>query len=236
MSFIMQVTTASTAAASEAAAISGKKIVTFWSVIDESNQNGGWIINLLLLFMLGFTIFVFVERLLAMNKASNNQANFLSQIKGFLNQGDVSGARALCSATDSPSARMLEKGIARLGKSMDNISATIENTGKLEVMRLEQKLSGLATASGAAPMIGFLGTVIGMVIVFASLTAAPSISIEVIAPGIMTAMITTVEGLIVGIIGYVGYNYLCARVGKIVYQMENDAFEFMDIINEPTAK
>ena len=184
--------------------------------------------------MLGFTVFVFVERFLAMQKASKNQDNFLAQIKAFMIAGNIDAARALCVATDSPSARMLEKGIARLGKSMDNISATIENTGKLEVLRLEQRLSSLATSAGAAPMIGFLGTVIGMVIVFVDLQNAAALELKIIAPGIMTAMITTVEGLIVGIIAFVGYNYLCARIGKVVYQMENDAFEFMDIINAPS--
>jgi biopolymer transport protein ExbB len=232
MSFIMQIETAGAATTTPSA--TGSTSVKFWDIISMSNQNGGWIINLILVLMLGFTVFVFVERFLAMQKASKNQDNFLAQIKAFMIAGNIDAARALCVATDSPSARMLEKGIARLGKSMDNISATIENTGKLEVLRLEQRLSSLATSAGAAPMIGFLGTVIGMVIVFVDLQNAAALELKIIAPGIMTAMITTVEGLIVGIIAFVGYNYLCARVGKVVYQMENDAFEFMDIINAPS--
>ncbi len=232
MSFIMQIETAGAATTTPSA--TGSTSVKFWDIIDSANQNGGWIINLILVLMLGFTVFVFVERFLAMQKASKNQDNFLAQIKAFMIAGNIDAARALCVATDSPSARMLEKGIARLGKSMDNISATIENTGKLEVLRLEQRLSSLATSAGAAPMIGFLGTVIGMVIVFVDLQNAAALELKIIAPGIMTAMITTVEGLIVGIIAFVGYNYLCARVGKVVYQMENDAFEFMDIINAPS--
>ena len=120
-----------------------------------------------------------------------------------------------------------------MGKPIENITATIENTGKLEILRLEQRLSFLATAAGAAPMIGFLGTVVGMIIVFIDLGNATSLDLQVIAPGIMTAMVTTVEGLIVGIIAYVGYNYLVAKVEKVVYQMENDALEFTDLLNEP---
>ena len=128
---------------------------------------------------------------------------------------------------------MLEKGISRLGKPLDSISASIENTGKLEISRLEQRLSFLATSAGAAPMIGFLGTTVGMVIVFIDLQNASSLELGIIAPGIMTAMITTVAGLIVGIISFVGYNFLVARIGRVVYQMENDALEFMDLLNEP---
>jgi biopolymer transport protein ExbB len=128
---------------------------------------------------------------------------------------------------------MLEKGISRLGKPIENITATIENTGKLEILRLEQRLSFLATAAGAAPMIGFLGTTVGMIMVFIDLGNATSLELKVIAPGIMTAMVTTVEGLIVGIISYVGYNFLVAKIEKVVYQMENDALEFTDLLHEP---
>ena len=128
---------------------------------------------------------------------------------------------------------MIEKGISRLGKPLDNIATSIENTGKLEIMRLEQRLSFLATASGAAPMLGFLGTVLGMVGVFIDLGNETSLSVKVIAPGIMTAMITTVFGLIVGIVSFIGYNYLVGRIGKLVYKMEITALEFMDLLNEP---
>ena len=168
-----------------------------------------------------------------MRKASKLEAGFLAKIKDYILSGKIDSAKDYCSRTDSPSARMLEKGISRLGKPIENITATIENTGKLEILRLEQRLSFLATAAGAAPMIGFLGTVVGMIIVFIDLGNATSLDLQVIAPGIMTAMVTTVEGLIVGIIAYVGYNYLVAKVEKVVYQMENDALEFTDLLNEP---
>ena len=128
---------------------------------------------------------------------------------------------------------MLEKGIARIGKPIESIAASIENSGKLEVLRLEQRLSFLATAAGAAPMIGFLGTTIGMVKVFIDLENAATLEIQTIAPGIMTAMVTTVGGLIVGIVAFMGYNYLVGRIGNVVYQMENAALEFMDLLNAP---
>ena len=128
---------------------------------------------------------------------------------------------------------MLEKGIARIGKPIESIAASIENTGKLEVLRLEQRLSFLATAAGAAPMIGFLGTTIGMVVVFIDLENAATLEIKTIAPGIMTAMVTTVGGLIVGIVSFMGYNYLVGKIGSVVYRMENAALEFMDLLNAP---
>jgi biopolymer transport protein ExbB len=183
--------------------------------------------------MLGYAIFIFVERFLALRKASKEDKGFLQKIKDYILDGKIDSAKDYCSRSNSPSARMLEKGISRLGKPIENITATIENTGKLEILRLEQRLSFLATAAGAAPMIGFLGTTVGMIMVFIDLGNATSLELKVIAPGIMTAMVTTVEGLIVGIISYVGYNFLVAKIEKVVYQMENDALEFTDLLHEP---
>jgi biopolymer transport protein ExbB len=128
---------------------------------------------------------------------------------------------------------MLAKGISRIGAKNESIAATIENTGKFEILRLEQRLNYLATAAGAAPMIGFLGTTVGMVVVFIDLQNATSLELKIIAPGIMTAMVTTVAGLIVGIISFMGYNFLVGKIGKVVYQMENAALEFMDLLNQP---
>lgn len=213
--------------------ITGTKEVPLWQIIEDSNAGIGWLINLSLVLMMGYVIFIFVERFLALRKASREEGNFLSNIKEHLISGQVEQAKALCAKSSSPSARMLEKGISRIGKPMESISASIENTGKLEIMRLEQRLNFLATAAGAAPMLGFLGTVIGMVIVFIDLGNSTTLELKVIAPGIMTAMITTVAGLIVGIIAFMGYNYLVGRIGNIVYQMENAALEFMDLLNQP---
>ena len=206
---------------------------SLWEIVQDSNGSGGWIINLWLTLMLGYVIFIFVERFLALNKASKEDSNFFSKIKEFILNGKIDEAKTYCSNSNSPSAKMIEKGISRLGKPLDNIATSIENTGKLEIMRLEQRLSFLATASGAAPMLGFLGTVLGMVGVFIDLGNETSLSVKVIAPGIMTAMITTVFGLIVGIVSFIGYNYLVGRIGKLVYKMEITALEFMDLLNEP---
>jgi biopolymer transport protein ExbB len=213
--------------------LTGTKEVPIWDIIQSSNAGIGWLINLLLVLMLGYVIFVFVERFLALKKASKEEAGFLAKIKEYLTNGDIEKAKKVCENSASPSARMLEKGIARIGKPLESISASIENTGKLEVLRLEQRISFLGTASGAAPMLGFLGTVIGMVVVFIDLQNTNKLEILTIAPGIMTAMVTTIAGLIVGIVAFMGYNYLIARIGRIVYQMENAALEFMDLLNQP---
>lgn len=212
----------------------GVKNVPVWDIIMQSSEGIGLVINLILVGMLGYVIFIFVERFLALRKATKEEKGFIVKIKEYILDGKIDQARDYCQRSNSPSARMIEKGISRLGKPIDSISASIENTGKLEILRLEQRLSFLATASGAAPMIGFLGTVIGMVIVFIDLQNAAKLDLQVIAPGIMTAMITTVGGLIVGIIAYVGYNYLVAKIEKVVYQMENVALEFMDLLHQPS--
>lgn len=211
----------------------GSKEVPIWSIIQDSNAGIGWVVNLGLLAMFGYVIFVFVERFLAIKRASKEENGLLVKIKEYLNDGKIDSARDLCQRSGSPSARMLEKGIDRLGKPVETISGAIENTGKLEILRLEQRISFLATASGAGPMLGFLGTVVGMVVVFIDLGNSTSLELKVIAPGIMTAMITTVEGLIVGIVAFMGHNYLQSRISKVVYQMENAALEFMDLLHTP---
>ncbi len=229
LNFLLQIEPSATLPASPTGVVEK----SLWEIVQDSNGNGGWIINLWLTLMLGYVIFIFVERFLALNKASKEDSNFLVKVKEFMLEGKIDAAKDFCKQSNSPSAKMLEKGISRLGKPLDNIATSIENTGKLEIMRLEQRLSFLATASGAAPMLGFLGTVLGMVGVFIDLGNETSLSVKVIAPGIMTAMITTVFGLIVGIVSYIGYNYLVGRIGKLVYRMEITALEFMDLLNEP---
>lgn len=211
----------------------GVEKIPIWDIIADSSQGIGLVINVVLTLMLGYVIFIFVERFLALRKASKEDDQLLSKVKEYIMDGKIDAANDYCSRSNSPSARMIEKGISRLGRPLDTISASIENTGKLEVLRLEQRLSFLATAAGAAPMIGFLGTVIGMIMVFIDLQASTEISVETIAPGTMTAMVTTVAGLVVGIIAYIGYNFLVSQIGKVVYQMENDALEFMDMLHQP---
>jgi biopolymer transport protein ExbB len=234
VSFLLQIAT------DNAPVSTGVKDISLWEILNGSDDLGspgigwsGWSICIILLIMFGYAIFIFVERYLALKKASKEEVNFLAKIKDYLIEGKIDQAKDMCARSDSPSAKMLEKGIARLGKPVESISASIENAGKLEVLRLEQRVGFLATAAGAGPMIGFLGTTVGMVGMFIDMQSSTSLDIQVIAPGIMTAMITTVAGLIVGILAFMGYNFLVGRIGKVVYQMENAALEFMDLLNSP---
>lgn len=179
-------------------------------------------------------IYIFVERVLTINKANKSPDSFISKIKELVLKGDVSGAKLLCTQFDSPIARMIEKGVTRIGSPLKNIEASIENVAKIELFKLEKNLSILATVSGAAPMMGFLGTVIGMVQAFISIAQEEgSVSPKLLSSGIYTAMVTTVAGLIVGIIAYLGYNYLVTRVSKVVHKMEYSSVEFIDLLQEP---
>jgi biopolymer transport protein ExbB len=157
----------------------------------------------------------------------------MPKIKDYVHDAKIESARNLCSTTDSPVARMLDKGLSRIGKPLTDITAAIENVGKLEIYSLEKNLTALATIAGAAPMIGFLGTVIGMVQVFYNMQTKGVVEIDDLAGGMKFAMITTIAGLIVGIIAYVAYNSLVARVSKVINKMEAGSIEFLDILEEP---
>lgn len=196
----------------------------------------GQIIMSVIFILLFFAIYLYVERLLAINAASKIDTNFMNNIKLNLLNGKISEAKMLCAQTNSPVARLIEKGISRIGKPLDDINTAIENTGKLEIYKLEKNVSMLATISGAGPMTGFLGTVVGMVISFQKMAESGSSKIEMstLSEGIYTAMMTTVVGLIVGIIAYVGYNHLVTKTDKVVNQMEANVVEFLDLLNEPT--
>lgn len=179
-------------------------------------------------------IYIFVERVLTINRANQSPEEFMGKIKESVLKGDINGAKILCAQFDSPVARMLEKGVARIGSPLKNIEAAIENVGKLEIFKLEKNLSILATVAGAAPMMGFLGTVIGMVQAFISIAQEEgSVSPKLLSSGIYTAMITTVAGLLVGIVAYLGYNYLVTRVSKVIHKMEYSSIEFIDLLQEP---
>jgi len=210
----------------------GTAEVSLWELVAGENGQSLFIM-IPLMIMSVIAVYIFVERYLAVNRASKEEKDFMSKIKDYLKDGKIDSAKDLCARSQNPAARMVEKGISRLGKSQKDIAASIENTGKLEIMRLEQRLNFLATSAGAAPMLGFLGTTIGMVNVFIEMKSMQSLELATISPGIMQAMITTVGGLIVGIISYVGYNYLVGRIEKVVYKMENTAIDFMDLLNEP---
>lgn len=181
-----------------------------------------------------FAIYIFVERMLTINRANESPDAFMGKIKELVLKGDINSAKMVCSQHDTPVARMIEKGVTRIGSPLKNIEASIENVAKIELFKLEKNLSVLATVAGAAPMMGFLGTVVGMVQAFISIAQEEgSVSPKLLADGIYTAMITTVAGLVVGIIAYLGYNYLVTRVSKVVHKMEYSAIEFIDLLQEP---
>lgn len=202
--------------------------------LTTSGGVGGSIIMFSLLVLSVIAVYIFVERYITIKNAAKEDENFMNQIKDFIHDGKLEAARSLCKSTPTPISKMIEKGVNRIGKPLADISAAIENTGKLELFKLEKNLATLATISGAAPMIGFLGTVIGMILAFHQMAAAGgNIDVAMLSEGIYTAMVTTVAGLVVGIIAYIGYNLLVAKVEKVVFKMEARTTEFLDILNEP---
>ncbi|HWA34752.1 MAG TPA: MotA/TolQ/ExbB proton channel family protein [Cyclobacteriaceae bacterium] len=202
------------------------------SIIDLAIKGGFMMIPIILSSFVA--IYIFVERVLTINKANQSPDAFMSRIKEMVLRGDINAAKLLCSQFNSPIARMIEKGVSRIGSPLKTIEASIENVAKLELFKLEKNLSILATIAGAAPMMGFLGTVIGMVQAFIAIAQEEgSVSPKLLSSGIYTAMITTVAGLIVGILAYLAYNYLVTRVSKVVHKMEYSAIEFVDLLQEP---
>ena len=194
---------------------------------------GGWIMVPIAVLSI-LAVYIFVERYMAIRKASQTDVNFMNRIKDYIHDGKVDSALALCQSTDSPIARMIEKGIQRIGRPLSDINTAIENVGRLEVFKLERGLPALATAAGGAPMLGFLGTVTGMVRAFYDMSmAGNNIDIGILSSGIYEAMVTTVAGLLVGIIAYFAYNILVANVEKVVNDLEAKTTEFMDLLNEP---
>ena len=196
-------------------------------------EKGGWIMYPLY-FLLVAAIFVFVERLLAINKASKIEPNFMNIIRDNIITGNVQAARNLAKNTDSPVARMIDKGIQRIGKPLDAIEKSMENVGRLEMYKMEKNLSILSLISGIAPMFGFLGTIIGMVQLFYGIASTGEYTLNTIAGGIYTKMITSATGLIIGLIAYVGYNFLSTQIDKTANKMEVASSEFIDILQEPT--
>lgn len=182
-------------------------------------------------------IYVFVERVLTIRKASHEDITFMSRIKDYITSGDVDAAHELCRRTDTPYARLIDKGVSRIGRPMNDVLVAIENTGNIEVATLGKGLPWLATTAAGAPMLGFLGTVIGMVQAFYNLASSgSSASIDVLADGIYQALVTTVAGLIVGIIALFAYNYLVASINGVMRSMEAKTMEFMDLLNEPSKR
>ena len=214
-------------------AASEEKTLSIYKLIMDGGL-GGQIIIALLFVLLAVALYIYFERFFAIKSASKIDENFMNQIKDYVSNGKLDAANALCKSKDTPTARLIGKGISRIGKPLDDINTAIEMAGKLEVYQLEKNVSVLATIAGSAPMIGFLGTVIGMIIAIHEIAnAGGQIDIKLLSDGLYTAMTTTVAGLIVGIIAYITYNHLVVRTDKVVYQMEAKSVEFLDLLNEP---
>jgi len=179
------------------------------------------------------TLFIFIERYLTIKKASKIDDRFMDSIRDYMHSGNIAAAKALCKNTDTPIARMVEKGISRIGKPIKEIEGAIENIGKLEIHKLEKNLGILGIIAGIAPMFGFVGTIIGVIKIFYNIALADNISIGLIAGGLYEKMITSASGLIIGIIAYVGYHYLAIMTDKVIFKMESNAVEFIDLLHEP---
>ncbi|MBP5537972.1 MAG: MotA/TolQ/ExbB proton channel family protein [Bacteroidales bacterium] len=198
-------------------------------------SKGGWLMIVLVLLSIA-AIYIFGKKWWMINRANKIDKNFMRDIRDYIHEGKIKSAATLCQRYDSPIARLVEKGIERIGRPLSDIQTSVENTGNVEVARLERGLPFLATIAGGAPMIGFLGTVIGMVQAFFDMAnAGNNIDITLLSNGIYTAMITTVGGLIVGILAYFGYNYLTSRISDLVFRMESATIDFMDLLHEPAA-
>ncbi len=210
-----------------------EKALSIMDLIFNGGLPGQIIIGVLFV-LLFVAIYLYFERLFAVKAASKLDRNFMDQIREHVAKGNIQAAKILCVQQNSPVSRLTEKGIARIGSPLDDINTAIENAGRLEVYKLEKNVGILATIAGAAPMIGFLGTVIGMVLAFHQLaTSSGQPEMGSLAEGIYTAMTTTVAGLIVGIIAYIGYNHIVVKTDKVIHQMEATAVDFLDLLNDP---
>lgn len=212
---------------------STEKTLSIWELL-TSGGLGGQLIMIVLGLLFFVAIYLYIERTMALKAASKIDKSFMNQIRDHVTHRRFDSAKLLCQHTNSPVSRLVEKGISRIGRPLDDINTAIENAGKLEIYNLEKNVSILATISGAGPMIGFLGTVIGMILAFHEIASGGGqIEVGALANGIYTAMTTTVVGLIVGIFAYIGYNHLVVKTDKIVNQMEATAVEFLDLLNDP---
>jgi len=215
----------------------GEPVEKTLSIIELISSGGlaGQIIIAVLFLMLILATYIYFERLFAIKAVSKIDSNFMNQIKDYVSHGKIDSAQILCAKVNSPVSRLIGKGISRIGKPLADINTALENAGRLEVYALEKNVSVLATISGAGPMIGFLGTVIGMILaIFELANAGGTIQMDVLASGLYTAMTTTVAGLIVGIVAFMAFNHLVVKTDKVVYQMEANSLEFLDHLNEPS--
>ena len=206
-----------------------------YSLIEMATK-GGWLMLVLLLLSI-IALYIFGKKWWMIRQAGKIGKNFMDDIRDYIHEGKIKSAITLCEKYDAPVARLVEKGIGRIGRPLADIQTAVENIANVEVARLEKGLSTLATISGGAPMIGFLGTVIGMIQAFFNMSqAGNNIDITLLSSGIYTAMVTTVGGLIVGILAYFGYNYLSSSINSLVFKMESATIEFMDLLHEPAGE
>ena len=213
--------------------VSEEKTLSIYNLIMEGGL-GGQVIIAILVVLLAVALYIYFERFFAIKAASKTDSNFMNQIRDHVSHGKLDSAKVLCAQVNSPASHLIEKGISRIGKPLEDINSAIENAGRLEIYKLEKNVSVLATIAGVAPMIGFLGTVIGMILAIHEIAnAGGQIDIKMLSDGLYTAMTTTVAGLIVGIISYIQYNHLVVRTNKVVYEMEAKSVEFLDLLNEP---
>lgn len=201
--------------------------------LGELIRLGGWLM-LPLAFLFLLTIYLFIERLIAVRKASKIEGNFMNIIRDHIVNGNVTAARSFAKNTNNPVARIIDKGIQRIGKPIDSIEKSMENVGKLELYNMEKNLGILSLIAGIAPMFGFLGTIIGMFQLFYNLAATGEFTIQSMANGIYTKMVTSAAGLIIGLLAYIAHNYLVTQVDKTANKMEASSAEFIDILQEPT--
>lgn len=233
MLFLFQQDSLSVAAAAIDPMLQEEKTLSLWTLFFDSGL-AGTIINVILAVLLFVAIYIYLERWFAIKEASKTEKNFMLQIRDNVVNGNIEAAKIRCAQDNSPISRLTAKGISMIGSPLEDINTAIENAGRLEVYKLEKNVSVLATISGAGPMLGFLGTVIGMVIAFHELAVSGGqAEMGLLAQGIYTAMTTTVAGLIVGIVSYICYNHLVAKTDKVVHQMEATTVDFLDLLNEP---
>jgi len=230
MGILLQISTAATDTA--AAATGALPTEETLSLLDLALKGGPIMVPIAICSIIA--VYIIFERYFAIKKSSKIDPNFMNNIRDFISNGNIDAARSLCKNTESPIARMVEKGVSRIGKPLGDIEKAIENVGNIEVVKMEKGLSLLATVAGAAPMLGFLGTVTGMIKAFYNMSkAGKTIDISLLSGGMYEAMVTTVAGLIVGIFALVAYNLLAAMVEQVVFKMETTSIEFMDLLQEP---
>ena len=204
-----------------------------WKIISSTPTGTAiFFIQLVLSFL---TLYIFVERYMTITRAGKIDESFMNNIRVSIQNGNMQAAKNMCQSVNAPMARMVEKGLSRIGKPLNDVHAAVENVGNLELQKLEKNLSLLASVAGLAPMIGLLGTVVGMIISFQAMSTATNITPAVLSDGIYHALIATAFGLTVGIIAYAGYNFLVAKLDSVIYKMENTTVEFIDLLQEPAA-